>query len=58
MLSDVELKFSINRPTTGAEILRCIQNLKTGQSCDIDMIVNEYMKNASDVLLNFILNYF
>lgn len=50
--SQRETTFSeLDEPISQAEIRSAIQGLKTNKSCGIDDIINEYFKNAAEILI-------
>lgn len=48
----------LNSPITDREILKCIRSLKNNKACGNDDIINEYIKNTSNIMMPLYNSFF
>ena len=46
-----EYNFELNQNITEAEILHAIKSLKNNKACGNDLVLNEFLKHATDKLM-------
>ena len=57
---NVPIEFSnayINDYISRDQTITCINNLKNSKACGEDKIINEYIKNTSDIFITYMKNF-